>query len=271
MAAFARPFMSIDSTLPIALVFYAAATLTVLYALVQRSVRLQRVALGMMIAGFVSHTIWIGVICTHTQHPPLTNLPEATAFIAWTILAVELFLLLKYKVQAASFFVYPLVLMLLTISAIVQEQFTPLDPSLRSKLFIGHLLFTTVGVAALLIGIAFILLSQIQQRALKQKTRGALYEWIPSLQVCDLVSYRSVAIGFGIYTIGILAGILWAYRTYSQVSFGSKELGALAAWVMFAGILQAYVTGSYRAQRILIVAGGAFVSIIVALLGIHHG
>lgn len=263
--------MSIDSTLPIALAFYAAATLTVLTALVQKSARLQRLALGMMIAGFVSHTVWIGVICSRTQHPPLTNLPEAAAFIAWTIFAVELFLLVKYKVQAAAFFVYPLVLMLLTISAVVHEQFTPLDPSLRSKLFIGHLLFTAVGVAGLLIGVAFIVLSQIQQRALKDKRRGALYDWIPSLQVCDLLSYRSVAVGFGIYTVGILAGVLWAYRTYSQIRFGVKELGALVAWVMFAAILQAYITGSYRAQRILIVAGGAFVSIIVALLGIHHG
>jgi len=262
--------MSIDSTFYIALAFYAAATLTVLIALVQQSGRLQRLALGMMIVGFVGHTVWIGVICSRTQHPPLTNLPEAAAFIAWTILAVELVLLLRYKVQAAAFFVYPLVLMLLTVSAIVREQFTPMAPSLRSGLFIGHLLLTTVGVAGLLIGVAFIVLSQIQQRALKNKERGTLYEWIPSLQVCDLLSYRAVAIGFGIYTAGILAGILWAYRTYSQISFGVKELGALAAWVMFAAILQAYIAGSYRAQRILIVAGAAFISIVVALFGIHH-
>lgn len=262
--------MSIDSTLYIALAFYAVATLTVLVALVQQSARLQRLSLGMMIGGFVAHTVWIGVICSRTQHPPLTNLPEAAAFIAWTIFAVELILLLRYKVQAAAFFVYPLVLMLLTISAVVREQFTPMVPALRSGLFIGHLLLSTVGVACLLIGIAFILLSQIQQRALKHKTRGALYEWIPSLQVCDLVSYRAVAIGFGIYTAGILAGILWAYRTYSQITFGVKELGALAAWLMFAAILQAYATGSYRAQRILLVAGGAFISIVVALFGIHH-
>ena len=76
-----------------------------------------------MIAGFVAHTFWIGTICVRTHHPPLTNLPEAAAFIAWTVFRVELALFIRYRVHAASFFVYPLVLMLLTVSAVVSEPF----------------------------------------------------------------------------------------------------------------------------------------------------
>ena len=105
-----------------------------------------------MIAGFVAHTIWIGTICARTGHPPITNLPETASFMAWTIFAVELVLYVRYRVYAAVFFVYPLVLLLLTLSAVAGENFRVLDPELRSNVFTTHLLLSTVGVAGLIFG-----------------------------------------------------------------------------------------------------------------------
>ncbi len=115
------------------------------------------------------------------------------------------------------------------------------------------------------------MLYQVQERSLREKKRGALWEWIPSLRVCDLVSYRALSIGFAIYTVGIVAGILFSYRTSATTySPGVKEYGALAAWVMFAALLQSYIAGSYRARRTLVIAAAAFLSILISLLGIAH-
>jgi ABC-type uncharacterized transport system permease subunit len=254
-----------------ALILYAIGTLFALVSLFVRDRRLQRAGLVVMIAGFVAHTLWIGTICVRTGHPPLTNLPEAAAFVSWTVFAVELVLLARYHVHAASFFVYPLVLILLTVTAVVREPFARLDPALRSSLFTAHLLLSTVGVAALFIGLAFTLLSYMQDRALKSKTRGRLWDLTPSLSVLNLVSYRSLAIGFSIYTMGILAGILWSYRTTAgPLDFRSKQIGAVVAWMLFAALLQSYITGAYRTRRTMLIAAGAFVATLVAILGIHH-
>src|ERR1051325_5461677 len=123
--------MSPNLTLYAALGLYAAGTLMALASLFGR--RLQTPALVLMLAGFVSHTVWIGTICVRTHHPPLTNLPEIAAFLSWTVFVVELVLLFKYRVHAASFFVYPLVLMLLTVSAVVHEPFAPAGPPAPSS------------------------------------------------------------------------------------------------------------------------------------------
>ncbi len=263
--------MSPNATLYLALALYAFGTLIVLAALPARSEQLQRFALIAMLGGFLSHTIWIGTICARTGHPPITNLPETASFLAWIIFAVEVILLLRYHVTAAAFFVYPLVLILLTVTAVVHEPFARMDPSLRSGLFIAHIFLTIVGVAGLLIGLAFTLLSAYQDRALKSKSRGMLFEWIPSLNVCNVLSYRSLAIGFSVYTFGIIAGILWSWRTTSGLlSFRAKEVGAVAAWMLFAALLQSYVTGSQRSTRNTVVSVLAFAAIVVALLGIHH-
>src|ERR1051325_9134512 len=124
--------MSPNLTLYAALGLYAAGTLMALASLFGR--RLQTPALVLMLAGLVSHTVWIGTFCGRPPHPPLTNLPEIAAFLSWTVFVVELVLLFKYRVHAASFFVYPLVLMLLTVSAVVHEPLPPAGPTGQAEL-----------------------------------------------------------------------------------------------------------------------------------------
>lgn len=262
--------MSPNVTLYLALALYAAGTLAALASLFGGK-RLQSTGLVLMLAGFVSHTAWIGSICVRTHHPPLTNLPEIAALLSWTIFVVELVLLFKYRVHAASFFVYPLVLMLLTVSAVVHEPFALADPKARSTLFTTHILLSTIGVAALLIGVAFNALAWMQDRSLKSKQRGPLWEWIPSLNVCKTLSYRALAVGFSIYTLGLLTGILWSYRTTAElVDLRVKQVGAIVAWVLFATLLQSYIGGAYRGKRTLVISACAVVAVAVAILGIRH-
>lgn len=262
--------MSPNATLYLALALYALGTLVVLGSLFTHERRPQLIALGFMIAGFVSHTIWIGTICVRTGHPPLTNLPEAASFVGWTLFVAELLLFIKYRVHAASFFVYPLVLMLLTVTAVVREPFAKMDPSLRSNLFTAHVLLSTVGVAALFVSLAFTVLAFMQDRALKSKQRGALWEWIPSLDICKRLSYRALAVGFSIYTLGLLAGILWSYRTSAELmDLRVKQVGAVVAWILFASLLQTYISGAYRGRRVMVISLCAFLATLVAILGIH--
>lgn len=259
------------SLLYAALALYALGTLAALASLFTHERRPQLGALGVMIAGFVAHTVWIGTICVRSGHPPLTNLSEAAAFVAWTVFAVELGLWIRYRVYAAAFFVYPVVLILLTISAVAGENIVALDPKLRSSIFTAHLLASTLGVAALLIGLAFTSLAYAQDRALKSKTRGPLWDWIPSLNVCRVVSYRALAIGFSIYTLGLIAGVLWSYRTNAGfMELRVKSVGAVVAWILFAAILQSYISGAFRARRTMLISACAFVAILVSILGIHR-
>lgn len=263
--------MTPNATLYAALLLYAVGTLIALATLFRRELRMQHAGLGFMVAGFVAHTVWIGTICVRTHHPPLTNLPEAAAFVSWTVFLVELILFARYRVHAASFFVYPLVLMLLTVAAVVHEPFALADPATRSTLFTAHVLLSALGVAALLIGLAFTMLALAQDRALKSKRRGALWEWIPSLSVCRTVSYRALAVGFSIYTLGLLAGIVWSYRTTAElVDFRVKQIGAIVAWILFATLLQAILSGAAHARRVVVISVSAFVATLVAILGIHR-
>lgn len=258
-----------SNMLYVALGCYAAGTAIALLSLFVRARRIQIGGMVVMVAGFVAHTIWIGSICVRTGHPPLTNLPEIASFVGWTVFVIALVLWIRYRVYAASFFVYPLVLLLLTISAVVGETFQVLDPELRSHLFTAHLLFSSVGVAGLLIGLAFGLLALLQDRALKAKTQGRLWDWIPSLDVCKMLSYRALAVGFSVYTLGLLAGVVWSYRTSAElIDLQVKQIGAVTAWLLFAVLLQSFINDTYRRRRTLLISGAALISLVVAMMGI---
>ena len=263
--------MSVNIVLYAAAALYAIGTLIALGALQSRRPRLQLTALGVMIVGFAVHTTWIGMMCHLTQRAPLSNLPEIASFVAWSIFLVEIVLYLRYRVHAASFFVYPLVLMLVMITVAVQSSSIRVNPALDSNLFVSHLLLTASGIAALLIGLAFYLLYHLQERSLKAKKRGRLFDLIPSLRVCETVSYRSLAIGFTIYTLGLLLGFIWSYRTTAAFfNPRAKEIGAVVAWVFFAALIQSHISGSYRTQKNLLIGVAAFISIVIAIFGIQH-
>ena len=118
---------------------------------------------------------------------------------------------------------------------------------------------------------AFNALAWMQDRSLKSKQRGRLWEWIPSLNVCRTLSYRALAIGFSIYTLGLLTGILWSYRTTAElVDLRVKQVGAIVAWVLFATLLQSYIGGVYRGRRTIVISACAVVAVVVAILGIRH-
>jgi ABC-type uncharacterized transport system permease subunit len=262
--------ISANTFLYVAIALYGVAAVAVLIALIRKVERPPAFAFGLALIALVSHTIFIGTICSRTGHPPLTNLPEAATFIAWVVMVIQVVLLFRYRIQAASFFVYPLVLLLLTVAAVITDPLDPLPAEQSSKLFTVHILLASVGVAALLLALAFGFLYNIQERAIKDKKRGPFYDWIPNLKVCDLVSYRALAVGFAIYTGGILTGILWSHQqTSAPQTLGAKEIGAAVAWAFFALLLQNHISGSFRSRKTVVLAVLAFVSILVALFGIQ--
>lgn len=252
--------------LDFALASYLVGTAVVLASLVFTWRRSQTLAFAAMLLGFAAHTAFIGTICIRSSHPPLTNLPETAAFLSWTILLVALVLYVRYKVYAAAFFLYPLVLGILLVTAIVGEPFAHVTPAFRSSLFTAHVLMTTLGVAALFIGLCFSLLAVTQDRALKSKTRGPLWNWIPSLNICNNLSHRALSIGFAIYTAGLLAGIVWSYRLAAGLmELRTKQVGAVVAWTLFAVLLRVHTP-----RTTLVLSAGAFVAVIVSILGIAH-
>ena len=64
---------------------------------------------------------------------------------------------------------------------------------------------------------------------------------------------------------------MWSYRTTAGfMDLRVKQIGAVVAWMFFAALLQTYISGALRGKRTVFISAGAFVAIIISILGIDR-
>jgi ABC-type transport system involved in cytochrome c biogenesis permease subunit len=80
--------------------------------------------------------------------------------------------------------------------------------------------------------------------------RGGLERSLPSADVLDRVTYKTICIAFPLLTLMIAAGAYWANRTWgSYWSWDPKETWAAITWLVYAGYLHMRITRGWRGRR----------------------
>jgi len=82
--------------------------------------------------------------------------------------------------------------------------------------------------------------------------------FLPSAAVLDGLAYRTIALGFFLWTFGVIAGAMWANESWGRFwGWDPKETASFVTWVAYAAYLHARATRGTRgrgAARIGIVA-----------------
>lgn len=80
--------------------------------------------------------------------------------------------------------------------------------------------------------------------------RGGLERALPSAEVLDRVTYKTICIAFPLLTLMIAAGAYWANRTWgSYWSWDPKETWAAITWLVYAGYLHARIAHGWRGRK----------------------
>lgn len=86
----------------------------------------------------------------------------------------------------------------------------------------------------------------------------------------DNLSYRILALGFPLLTIGILSGAVWANEAWgSYWSWDPKETWALITWLVFAIYLHTRITKGWSGEKPAIVASVGFFMVWFCYLGVN--
>jgi cytochrome c-type biogenesis protein CcsB len=85
------------------------------------------------------------------------------------------------------------------------------------------------------------------------------------------IEYKSIAIGFPLFTIGgLIMGAIWAnsaWRTYW--SWDPKETWSLITWFIYAGYLHARFVGGWRGKKVSVLALIGFIGVVFTYLGVN--
>lgn len=91
--------------------------------------------------------------------------------------------------------------------------------------------------------------------------------YLPAKQTLDGLAHRTIVFGFLMWTIGTIAGAMWAEQSWGRFwGWDPKETGAFLTWVAYAGYLHARATSGMRGRKAAWIGIGAFVVLMATYL-----
>ena len=152
--------------------------------------------------------------------------------------------------------------------------FVSLSAAERANLIQSHWLKTTlrsssggVATASQIIAIGFVAAVWF----LGLRLKPVLSNLSLTSEILDDISYKSIATGFPLFTIGgLIMGAIWANSAWGKYwTWDPKETWSLITWFVYALYLHARFVGGWRGKRVAILAIVGFVAVVFTYLGVN--
>ena len=264
--------------LRLALVLYSVGLLHSVLTVLRRKQTLFGPAVVAAIAGFVSHATSIVLRAYAPQNQALAQ-PYETTFSLFAAVAVLAFLLVywRYKIASLGFFAFPAIFVMTFMANLAYssaayssnaaspqtaEQLAIAREMLRSRWIYIHLPLVVLGYVAFFVAFSAAVLYLIQERELKLKR--VFHSRLPSLEICDDLAYRSLAIGFPLMTLAFLSGALWAQQL-DGVNWISDPmiLVSFLTWFIYLTLIHYRFIAGWRGKKAAYLAIVGFVGVVV--------
>jgi len=209
-----------------------------------------------------SHQLGIG-------HAPLSNLYESMVFFSWTMALTYLLVVRKLETRLLGAFVMPLVCFSLASTSLMNQQIQPLVPALQSNWLTAHVFTCFLGYAAFAIAFCFSLLYLLKTRG-TPGSGGYLDRNLPGAELLDEFSYRMIAVGFPLLSLGIITGAAWANSAWGTYwSWDPKETWSLIVWLIYAAYLHARIARGWKGKRSAWLSLVGFAATLFCYLGVN--
>ncbi len=190
-------------------------------------------AVGFLTAALIFRTIYTG-------HGPFANMYEFSVAFAWGALAMYAYFERRYRQRSLGLIALPIALALLLYAIGIGAENHPLVPALQNNLLLTvHVAVAIVAYGSFTVAFASALLFLSPWR------RG-----LPSHELLDEISYKSVVVGYPFLTLTIVLGAVWAQTAWgSYWTWDPKETASLVTWLIYGSYLHARVVRGWRGER----------------------
>jgi cytochrome c-type biogenesis protein CcsB len=92
-----------------------------------------------------------------------------------------------------------------------------------------------------------------------------------STDFLDEITYKSISIGFPIFTLGgLIFGAIWADQAWGTYwGWDPKETWSLITWLVYAFFLHSRLLRGWKGKKVAIVAVVGFIAVIFTYLGVN--
>ena len=250
---------------------YGASALVYFLFLFSGKVRWAWTGYFLAAAGLGFHTLALAARTFLSGHAPFTNMYESVSFLAWSSALAYVIIEGRFRIRKAGPYVLLIVVALMAAasSPLMPKAAAPLVPALQSYWLWLHVSVTMLGEA--FFAVAFVTsLMFLRADARSRKGRGG--EWAALAAKYDDVSYRAIAAGFPLFTLGgLVFGMIWAYRAWGNYwSWDPKEVWSLITWLVFALYLHTRIVMGWKGRRSAIIAAVGFLAALFTYFGVNY-
>ncbi|MFO7867242.1 MAG: c-type cytochrome biogenesis protein CcsB [Candidatus Aminicenantes bacterium] len=220
-------------------------------------------------AGLIIHSAALIIRAVESGHAPFSNMYESLSFLSWAAVLAYLIMEAKFKIRKAGPYMMLIVIafMALASSPLMPQEAQPLVPALQSYWLWLHVSVTLVGEAFFAIAFVTSILYLITDSKEKKGIPTSL-----SSKKLDLVSYRCIAAGFPLFTLGgLVFGMVWASKAWgSYWSWDPKEVWTLITWFVFALYLHTRIVMGWKGRRSAVIAILGFLAAMFTYFGVNY-
>jgi ABC-type uncharacterized transport system permease subunit len=223
--------------------------------------------------GTVSHLVFLLAPAISSTDPLSLDIHESLAIgsllvsLAFLVTTVAPSTASRSRLSVLGAFITPITL-LFFLGAGLHRNVTEVPEGVRSALLPVHVGVNVLGVVAFALAFAFAVAYLVQERQLRQKKVGGILSRLPPLDVLDALGFRFIAIGFPLFTLGVVSGAFWAVRLDPDApALSASQLLGLLAWLMFAAVLGLRVAAGWRGRRAAYGTMAGFLCTCLLLLG----
>jgi cytochrome c-type biogenesis protein CcsB len=229
-----------------------------------------RPALAAVFAGFVLHVTSIVLSAMEARDLPLTQRYESFSFFGALAALGFLITYAKYRIAPLSVFAFPVIFIMTFLANLFYDPSRSIPEALRRNWIYVHAPLVILGYAALFIAFAAAVMYLIQERNLKSKHIKRFHNRLPSLEVCDELAYRSLAIGFPLITLGIITGTLWAQSVSVAWAQDAEVLLSFLTWFVYLLLIHYRLIAGWRGKKAAYLSIVGFIGVLVTLLGTSY-
>ena len=215
---------------------------------------------------------WVESYQMGIGHAPLTNMYESVVFFAWTIIVFYLGIEWKFKTTTIGAFAVPIAFLAMAYASFapINRGINPLVPALQSNWLLAHVITCFVGYAAFAIaaalGIMYICKTSFTGGSAEKNTK----EILPSINVLEDITHKSMIFGFIWLSAGIITGAIWANSAWGTYwSWDPKETWSLITWFVYAFTLHARYTRGIKGKTIAWLSLVGFIAVIFTYYGVN--
>jgi cytochrome c-type biogenesis protein CcsB len=229
-----------------------------------------RMGTAFMIIGFIPQTVAIILRWLLSGHPPFTNMFEYMTVMSWMAVGTFIFIIFRFKKPIVGSFIAPVTFILMVSASLLPKQISQqLMPALQDIWLYIHVSLAAVGEGAFAVAFGVSIMYLIGERMeASGGGQGKPSRW-PSLDTLDSINYKSISIGFPLFTVGALfAGAIWANKAWGTFwGWDPKEVGSLIIWIFYILYLHARYQRGWQGRKAAILSIIGFIMVMLSFFG----